>query len=120
MFKTVNVGGKELKFRASAQTSFLYKKIFNKDILAVLSNVKESMDIDSILGLAYVMNLQAENPKTLDDIMHGKVSEVSFLQWLDDFEYTDLIDAEFISSVTDAWLRNTETSTKSKNQYRPQ
>lgn len=120
MIRTVNVGGKEVKLRASALTSFLYKKLFGKDIIKVLSNIKDSMEVDSILELAYVMNVQANNPEALDSIMHGKETVMSFYEWLDQFEYTDLIDSEFIAAVTGAWIDNQKTSTDSKNQLRPQ
>lgn len=120
MIKTTNVGGKEIKLRASALTSFLYKKLFGKDIIKVLTNIKESYEIDSLLELAYVMNLQANNPDTLDDIMHGRASVMSFYEWLDQFEYSDLIDSGFISTVTSAWIDNQKTSTNAKNQQRPQ
>lgn len=120
MNKTVNVGGKELKLRASALTSFLYKKIFGKDILKILSTIKDTMEVDSILGLAYVMNLQAENPAALDDIAQGRATELSFYKWLDNFEYADLINGEFIKTVAGVWIDNQKTSTDSKNQNRPQ
>lgn len=120
MIKTVNVGGKEITLRASALTSFLYKKLFGKDIIKVLSNIKDSLEIDSLLELAYVMNLQANNSEALDDIMHGRASVMSFYEWLDQFEYSDLIDANFIATVTSAWIDNQKTSTNSKNQQRPQ
>ena len=120
MINTVIIGDRELKLRASALTSLLYKKLFNEDLLKVVSTISETADIDKLIGLAYVMNLQAENKNALGDIMNGTVTQMTYYEWLDGFEYSDLLDKDVFATITGTWIKNQQTTTNPKNLNRPQ
>lgn len=114
MINTVTIGDRELKLRASALTSLLYKKLFNEDLLKIVSNIGKTQEVDKLIGLAYVMNLQAENKNALAEIMNGTITQMTYYEWLDGFEYSDLLDKDVFTAVTGTWIKNQETTTNSK------
>ena len=86
--KTINVSGKEVRFRASAAIPRLYRIKFKRDIFKDLSKLESSYkgkteagneiqieDLEIFENVAYIMALHADTtiPKTIDE-------------WLDQFE----------------------------------
>ena len=96
MYKTINIGGKELEFKATAATPFRYKTVFHKDLLQTIGNEEkaEKEGVEAVTQLAYIMNKQAEGADM------SKLNEESFVDWLDGFGAMDFINsAEEIINV---------------------
>ena len=119
MKKTINIGEKEVTFRASALTAFLYKRLFNEDLMKVITTIGDTNDVDKIFGLAYVMKFQAESANPADDMKNGKLTLEGYYEWLDEFEQTDLLNEEFFAGVVSVWIGNQQTTTNAKNHKRP-
>lgn len=66
--------------------------------------------------LAYVMNLQAQNNKTLEGIseIRKKLNADEFLVWLMQFEPTDF-SASTYKTITAFWRKQSEGSSEGKN-----
>lgn len=66
--------------------------------------------------LAYVMNLQAQNNKTLEGIseIRKKLNADEFLVWLMQFEPTDF-SASTYKTITAFWRKQSEGSSEAKN-----
>lgn len=87
MKKTININGKDIVFKANANTTRLYRKLFNQDIfkdIKKLTPQAEQGEIDAeglevFQNLAYVMAKQGGNE------MPEEIEE-----WLDQFEMFDI------------------------------
>ena len=120
MKKTIKIGDKEVTFRASALTPFIYKRLFNEDLMKVITTIGETNDVDKMFGLAYVMKIQAESNNPADDMKNGKITLEGYYEWLDEFEQSDVLNAGFFSEVVSIWIGNQQTTTNAKNHQRPQ
>lgn len=93
MTKTITIGGTPIKMTASAATAYRFKQIFKADILKELA-ADHGADteaqgwelMDMATKLAFVMQAQAGE----EDV--ARLSEESFLTWLDGFAPTDFLD----------------------------
>ena len=120
MKKTIKIANKEYNLESTALTSLAYKKLFGEDILATLGSFKTdnitgaqaSDAIESVSKLAFVMNKQADG-LPVKDLMHLK--EDDFYEWLNQFEYGALYDADTIADILGVWSGNLTTSVKAKN-----
>ena len=120
MKKTINIGEKTFDLESTALTSLAYKKLFNEDILSTLGSFKTenmtgaqaSTAIESVSKLAFVMNKQALGTPT-KELMH--LEEDDYYDWLNQFEYGELYDAEIVSEILSVWAGNLATSVKGKN-----
>lgn len=118
MKKTIKIGEKEVALRASALTSQLYKNLFGEDLIKELPNIKDNSGIDKMIGLAFVMNFQAEAKNALDEAK-DKLTMRRYYEWLDSFEQMELLNAEVITEITNLWLGNIQTLANAKNLNRP-
>lgn len=120
MAKVIKIGDKELNFKASALTSMAYKKLFKEDILKSLGELdpktfdasKATDTLDTITRLAFIMNRQAEGTP-VKDLMN--LNEIAYYEWIDQFNFSDLYDSNYISEVLSVWTDGLQTSTKAKN-----
>lgn len=88
MLKTVTIGGKEVALRSSGATYIKFRNEFKKDLFVELNKINKSavesdgelpdFAIETLLEATYVMMKQA-----------NKNINVSFEDWLDDFELID-------------------------------
>ena len=86
MEKLINIGGKEVGFKATASTTMRYRKKFNrdlfKDIQALIPKMGQTMeanDLESFMNIAYIMAWQYDNTIPADPD-----------EWLDQFEMFDI------------------------------
>lgn len=93
MEKTINVGGRDIPFKATASTPRRYRAQTGKDLLKDLYAISAAssnggavdfskIDTDVLMQLAYTMAKQAD-PEVPDDIN----------DWLDEFEPMDVLNA---------------------------
>ena len=121
MFTTLTIGNKEVPMESTALTSLAYKKIFGDDILRTLGTFRKlnvtgseaNSAIDGVSQLAFVMAKQADDTITVKDLM--RLTEDDYYEWLNTFEYGDLIDSETISQILDVWSGNLATTVDPKN-----
>lgn len=119
MQKTILIGEKEFKFRASALTSMLYKDLFGEDLIRELPKIQENAAVDKIIGLAFVMNFQATSKNALEESKE-KLTIANYYAWLDQFEQLEVLNRDFVKDITALWLSNTATSSTAKNLNRLQ
>ena len=115
MDKTVNIDGKEIKFRATARTPRLYRAIIGRDMISDMNKLMKSyerkqknedeldvIDLQIFEDVAYSMARHA-NPdmeeKTADD-------------WLDTFDMFSIY--EVLPHILELWAVNTKQTSQSK------
>ncbi|OLR55045.1 hypothetical protein BHK98_02560 [Hornefia porci] len=112
--KTINISGKEVKFRSSATVPRLYRIKFKRDIFKDLAKLEksynkkaredENMEIDDLEifeNVAYIMAYHADPsiPKTIDE-------------WLDQFEMFSIY--QVLPEILELWGENLLTDIESK------
>lgn len=102
MFKTMEIGGKELELVANAATPFRFKQVFHKDLFSVLGNEERAAEegVETITQLAYVMTKQAEKTDM------NKLSEDGFIDWLEDFPPMAFVDSA--EEILNAYMDQTQ------------
>ena len=115
--KTVEVGGREVTFRASAAIPRIYRVKFKRDILKDMQNLASAVesgrgddgtstipieDLEIFENVAYIMALHADQkntPKSIDD-------------WLDQFEMFSIY--EVLPTILELWGMNMVTTSEAK------
>ena len=113
--KTVNISGKEVKFRSSASVPRLYRIKFKRDIFKDLSKLEKSYkdrggedgsaleidDLESFENVAYIMAFHA------DPTIPGTIDE-----WLEQFEMFSIY--QVLPEILELWGTNLVTDVESK------
>ena len=108
MIKTLNIDGKEVKFKATAAIPRLYRMKFNRDILKDIAQaVTESeqlsvIDLEIFENAAYIMAKHA-SPETVPNNIED---------WLDNFKTFSIF--EILPEILMLWAENEETQVESK------
>lgn len=95
--RTVLIGDKEVRVKATPLALYYYKKEFKADIVGDLIKVSEAekdpskMDTVALLQITWAMNKTAEMRKDFP----------GFEKWLEGFDYVDILDDNFIEKVTE-------------------
>ena len=112
--KTVNIGGRDVKFRSSASVPRLYRIKFKRDIFKDLAKLEKAYsrktddgddmqieDLEIFENVAYIMALHADPsiPATIDE-------------WLDQFEMFSIY--EVLPEILELWGTNLITDVESK------
>lgn len=123
--KTVNIGGKEVKFKSSAAVPRIYRTKFGRDIFKDLTVLENSFskaggadaaakgstfpieDLELFENIAYVMAYHAD-PETVP----GNIE-----QWLDQFEIFSIY--EVLPDILELWGSNMATTSTSKKKGQP-
>lgn len=125
MYTTMELGGKRLELTSNAATPRLFQKIFGKDLLVEfskidLSNVKGEEAIkalDMLKSLAFVLNMQATKPFRE---CYSKLTELEYLDWLEQFEDTDFFNSRALIDIVKVWLGSSVAHVEAKNEDSPQ
>ena len=111
--KTINVGGREVKFRSSATIPRLYRAKFKRDIFKDLSKLESSVkkknnedsfeieDLEIFENVAYIMAYHADHT----------ISQ-SIDEWLDQFEMFSIY--EVLPEILELWGQNLMTDVNAK------
>lgn len=113
--KTVNISGKEVKFRSSASVPRLYRIKFKRDIFKDLSKLEKSYkdrggedgstleidDLEIFENVAYIMAFHA------DPTIPGTIDE-----WLEQFEMFSIY--QVLPEILELWGTNLVTDVESK------
>lgn len=90
MYKVVKIGGKEVPMMAMASTDIYYKRVFGTDPLKVVT-AQDTGDSTSLLfNMGFILAKQAE---LRDRKKMIQLNEDAFIEWLDQFEYSDYLEA---------------------------
>lgn len=108
MEKILTIDGKDVRFKATANTPRLYRIKFRRDMFRDMAqldmrNRKGKFDIPDLTlfeNVAYIMALQA----------NAAIGEIS--EWLDNFKIFDIY--EVLPELLNLWGINLETAAKSK------
>lgn len=114
MEKMIKVSGREVAFKATANTPKIYRQLFGRDILVDIQTLQNAMDayrnndqpltmdtLEIFERVAYVMAKQAD-PNVPDDM------DV----WLDDFDMFSIW--EILPQIVALWGLNMRTTSESK------
>ncbi len=114
MEKMIKVSGREVAFKATANTPKIYRQLFGRDILVDIQTLQNAMDayrnndqpltmdtLEIFERVTYVMAKQAD-PNVPDDM------DV----WLDDFDMFSIW--EILPQIVALWGLNMRTTSKSK------
>ena len=111
METTIEINGKEHKFRLSAASTYIYHQKFGKDLLRefkkMRKNKKGDLDdgtIDTLSEVAYIAAKQADL-SVPDDVA----------SWLDQFDLLDYYQL-ILPEVFRLWQKTTETKVAPKKQ----
>ncbi|MBR0161890.1 MAG: hypothetical protein IJQ02_11490 [Oscillospiraceae bacterium] len=120
--KTVEVCGKEVKFRSSATVPRLYRMKFGRDIFKDLSKLEKAYkekqgkgdeesdgfeieDLEIFENVAYIMAFHA------DPSISGTIEE-----WLEDFEMFSIY--EILPEILELWGTNLITDVQAKKNFK--
>lgn len=81
----ITIGDKGVEMAASAATPFLFKKVFKRDFLKECQAENDNTELYIMLG--FVM------AKNQNEVLKGSIKEEDFFDWLEQFEYVDMINA---------------------------
>lgn len=118
--KTINISGKEVRFRSSAAIPRLYRIKFKRDIFKDLTRLEKSYkdkggkdgsaleidDLEIFENVAYIMAYHADH--TIPDTIDG---------WLDQFEMFSIY--EVLPEILELWGSNLVTDIQSKKNGSP-
>lgn len=118
MEKTISIDGKELKFKATANTPRVYRQAFGRDIYTDISvliagfNSDEPLPItalDAFENVAYCLNSQAEGRE-----LNRESLEKDMAKWLDQFETFSIY--RILPQIMELWRSTNEQTSVPKNQ----
>lgn len=118
MEKTISIDGKELKFKATANTPRVYRQAFGRDIYTDISvliagfNSDEPLPItalDAFENVAYCLNSQAEGRE-----LNRESLEKDMSKWLDQFETFSIY--RILPQIMELWRSTNEQTSVPKNQ----
>lgn len=91
MLRTIKLGDKDVEMKATASTDIYYRNIFGIDPIREQSaqGFGPADLICMMERMAFVMSMQA----TRDRAAMGDLSPDSYLDWMDDFDRTDIMNA---------------------------
>lgn len=118
MEKTIDIGGKEIRFRASGATPRHYRNLFGGDMLVDMAGLAESVDeskkgggilpvesLEVFENIAYIMAWHAAKA-------HGEEFPDTPEEWLDDIEVMSIYN--ILPELINLWGMNQKTLVKSK------
>lgn len=118
MEKTITIDGKDLKFKATANTPRVYRQAFGRDIYTDISiliagfNSDEPLPItalDAFENVAYCLNSQAEGRE-----LNRESLEKDMSKWLDQFETFSIY--RILPQIMELWRSTNEQTSVPKNQ----
>lgn len=114
MYNVIKIGDKDVPMLAMASVDIYYRNIFHEDAIKLQTKEQDEGDIiNFVLRMAFVMAKFAE---LKDRREMNKLNEDSFLDWLDQFERADLLDALVDARLTYEGQSITQSDAKKKDE----
>lgn len=114
MYREVKIGEAAVPFESAASIDLSFKHIFGADPLKILTGAKDETDaLDFFSKMAFVMAKFAELQSGRE---LRKLNEDNYLDWLDQFDRTDLMNA--LGEIQDVYIsaRKSESEAKKNNE----
>ena len=122
MDKTINIDGRDIKFRATARTPRLYRMLTNRDMIKDMNilarafgEAKKGKETDegvmSRLNTQHLMIFE-DSAYVMARHANPDIPEQTADEWLDTFNMFDIY--EVFPQLMELWNLNTETTAESK------
>lgn len=118
MEKTINIDGRDLKFKATASTPRVYRQAFGRDIYVDIKSLYAGLGGDAEMpveclnafeNIAFCLNAQAEGKELKRENIEKEMEE-----WLEQFELFSIY--HIFPQLMDLWRLATEQTVEPKNQ----
>lgn len=118
MEKVIKIGTKDVTLAANAATPIRFRNIFGKDLLTIISEGTSSEGVNMNVASEVAPQLAFLMAKTAEKADMTKLNEDKLLEWLEQFEAMDVINAtEQIFSV---YFGDSETEVEAKKNSKDQ
>jgi len=112
MYNEIKIGDKVVPMLSMASTDLYYRNIFHEDAIKLQTSSQDEGDIiNFVMRMGFVMAKFAE---LKDRKEMNKLNEDAFLDWLDQFERTDYLNALVDIRLTYEGQSVTHSDTKKK------
>lgn len=88
MFATIHIGDKDVGMLANAASPYIYKQVFQEDLLQKFTNMGKDPDNSVGEKMGFIFTKQAET-SDVSELM--KLTMNDFLEWLEDFDPLDIL-----------------------------
>lgn len=114
MYNVIKVGEKDVPMLSMASVDIYYRNIFHEDAIKLQTKVQDEGDIvNFVMRMGFVMAKFAE---LKDRKEMSKLNEDAFLDWLDQFERSDYLNALVDVRMTYEGQSVTQSDAKKKNE----
>lgn len=112
MEKVIKIGTKQIPLAANAATPIRFRNIFGKDLLTIVSEGTSAEGIDMKVASEVAPELAFIMAKSAEKADMTKLNEDKLLEWLEQFEPMDLINAT--GDIFSVYFGDSETEVEAK------
>ena len=114
MYNVIRIGEKDVPMLSMASVDIYYRNIFHEDAIKLQTKVQDEGDIvNFVMRMGFVMAKFAEFK---DHKNMNKLNEDAFLEWLDQFERSDYLNALVDVRMTYEGQSVTQSDAKKKDE----
>lgn len=115
IYREIKIGNVSVPMRASGLTEYIYKTIWNKELMTEINDVKKTRNIYVYRQLGFVMAWQAmKRDQKISEAMKT-LSISDYIDWIDQFNERDLLDQKALLAIQKLWLDSEAITVESKN-----
>jgi hypothetical protein len=112
MEKVIKIGTKDVALQANAATPIRFRNIFGKDLLTIVSEGTSPEGIDMKVASEVAPELAFIMAKSAEKADMTKLNEAKMIEWLEQFEPMDLINAT--DGIFSVYFGDSETEVEAK------
>lgn len=112
MEKVIKIGTKDVTLAANAATPIRFRNIFGKDLLTIISEGTSSEGVNMNVASEVAPQLAFLMAKTAEKADMTKLNEDKLLEWLEQFEAMDVINAT--EQIFQVYFGDSETGVEAK------
>ena len=112
MEKVIKIGTKDVALAANAATPIRYRNVFKKDLLTQISEGTRENGVDLTVASEVAPELAFIMAKSAEKADMNKLNEDKLLEWLEQFEPLDLVNAT--EAIFAVYFGDAETVVESK------
>lgn len=112
MFKEIKIGNNTVPMLANGATALRYRLVFNKDLISEFMEAQNdtSKGFNALPELSFIMAMAAKAKEGKVDM--NRLNQDSFLEWLEEFEPTDI--AMAADDIMAVYIGNGQTNSEPK------
>lgn len=118
MEKVIKIGTKDVTLAANAATPIRFRNIFGKDLLTMISEGTSSEGVDMKVASEVAPELAFLMAKTAEKADMTKLNEDKLLEWLEQFDAMDVINAT--EQIFQVYFGDSETEVEAKKNDKDQ